>query len=217
MTGICWELEGGSAKLIATDGRRLALAEGTATSVGKHSTNNLSPVVSKKAMALLERNLQDDPEETVKVCIRSDDAFFRTGRAVIYCRLLEGRFPDWHSVFSGHTHKVLLTLNAGEFQSAVRQAAIMTDKDNKRVKFQFAQGSLTLLSQSPVSGTSEVEMPLADYNGPSVDINFNPDYLIEFLKVLPADAMLELRLIAGDKPALFKCGDQYSYLVMPLT
>src|SRR5262245_1662943 len=38
MTGVMWELDGGSARLVATDGRRLALAEGVATAAGGHTT-----------------------------------------------------------------------------------------------------------------------------------------------------------------------------------
>ncbi len=218
MTGVCWELEGDQLRLIATDGRRLALAEGIATSVGGHTTTGMSPVVSKKAMSLLERNLQDDPEETVKVCIRRDDAFFRTGRAVIYCRLLEGRFPDWRGVIP-KKHTVQMTLNIASFQAAVRQAAIMTDKDGKRVTFRFTQDRLTLLAQGSTSGRSKIEMPLEDYSGAPVDINFNPDYLIEFLKVLPAgaDGRVGLVMLDGAKPATFRAGEQYQYLVMPLT
>jgi DNA polymerase-3 subunit beta len=222
MTGVCWELEGGLVRLIATDGRRLALAEATATSgsaegkKGQGPEAGQAPVVSKKAMALLERNLQDDPEDLVKVCIRRDDAFFRTGRSVIYCRLLEGRFPDWRGVIP-KKHTVQMPLNIGAFLAAVRQAAIMTDRESKRVTFKFTPERLTLQAQGATSGRSKVEMPLEGYKGAPVDISFNPDYLIEFLKVLPSDAALELRLTDGGKPALFRAGEQYSYLVMPLT
>src|SRR5262249_11142541 len=38
MTGVLWELEGDRARLVATDGRRLALAEGPASAHGAHTT-----------------------------------------------------------------------------------------------------------------------------------------------------------------------------------
>ena len=34
----------------------------------------------------------------VKVCFRPNEVLFRTGRAVIYSRLVEGRFPDYRVV-----------------------------------------------------------------------------------------------------------------------
>jgi DNA polymerase III subunit beta len=216
MTGVLFELEGDTAKLVATDGRRLALAEGIATSNGGHTTRGFTPIVPKKAMALLERNLADDPEETVKVCIRPNDVLFRTGRAVIYSRLVDGRFPDYRGVIP-KKFTTTMSLNAASFHAAVRQAAIMTDTDGKRVTFSFTPEKLTLRAQGATSGRSKVELPLSDFDGPPVDINFNPDYLTDMLKVLAPDSSLELRLIDAGKPALFKAGEQYSYLVMPLT
>src|SRR5262245_50287310 len=52
-TGILIELEGEQAKLVATDGRRLALSQGAATPHGGHSTKGQTPVLPAKALGLL--------------------------------------------------------------------------------------------------------------------------------------------------------------------
>jgi DNA polymerase III subunit beta len=215
MTGVLWELDEESAKLVATDGRRLALAQGLAVAHGGHSTKGQAPVVPTKAMGLLERNLADDEEEPVKVCLRPNEVLFRTGRAVIYSRLVEGRFPDYRQVLPRKA-AVKIPIPAAEFHAAVRQAAIMTDDETKRVTFRFDPGKLTLEAHGSASGRSKVEMPL-EHDGKAVEINFNPQYLVDMLKVLPPDAELTLELNDGASPALFKSGAAYSYLVMPLT
>jgi DNA polymerase-3 subunit beta len=215
MSGVLWELEGESVKLVATDGRRLALAEGSAAPTGGHTTRGQMPVVPGKAMGLLERNLQDDPGEMVKVCLRPNEVLFRTGRAVIYSRLVEGRFPDYTKVIPKKS-SVKVELQAAPFQAAVRQAAIMADNESKRVTFKFARNKLTLESQGATSGRSRVELPVG-FEAKPIDINFNPEFLIDMLKVLPPDADLELDLIDGASPALFRSGEGYLYLVMPLT
>jgi DNA polymerase-3 subunit beta len=214
MTGVLWELEDGTAKLVATDGRRLALSQGVATSHGGHGTKNQMPVVPTKAMNLLERNL-DDAEEVVKVCLRPNEVLFRTGRSVIYSRLVEGRFPDYKQVLP-KKQAVRIALAAVPFQAAVRQAAIMTDDESRRVTFHFTKNKLTLQAQGAQSGRSKVELPI-EYEAKAISVNFNPQYLVEMLKVLPADAELTLDLIDAGSPALFRSGPNYSYLVMPLT
>ena len=152
MTGVLWELEESQVRLVATDGRRLALTQGTATAHGGHTTKGQSPLVPKKAMSLLERNLQPDGS-TVKVCLRPNEVLFRTGRAVIYSRLVEGRFPDYRQVLpKKQTTKVPLQVPA--FTAAVRQAAIMTDEESKRVVFKFTKGKLTLQAQGATTGRS---------------------------------------------------------------
>jgi DNA polymerase-3 subunit beta len=215
MTGVLWEVDGEKIRLVATDGRRLALAEGLATPHGGHSTGGLAPVVPTKTMNLLERNLADDPEETVKVCLRPNDVLFRTERAVLYSRLVEGRFPDYRQVLPKKKASQVV-LSAPPFQVAVRQAAIMTDEDSKRVTFQFEKNKLTLEAQGATSGRSKVDLPV-QYEGKAVKIHFNPAYVLDLLKVIPADAELTLDLIDAGSPALFRSGGNYSYLVMPLT
>ena len=71
--------------------------------------------------------------------------------------------------------------------AAVRQAAIMTDDDSKRVTFRFAKNKLTLEAQGPTTGRSKVSMPI-ELEGKPINIGFNPDYLLDMLKVLPPDA-----------------------------
>src|SRR5207237_7393291 len=80
VTGILWELEGDVARLIATDGRRLAVAEGSATPQSGHDTKGHTHVVPTKAMHLLERNLQD-PEVRVRISLRPNEALLKTDRA----------------------------------------------------------------------------------------------------------------------------------------
>jgi DNA polymerase-3 subunit beta len=214
MTGVLWELEEQSVRLVATDGRRLALAQGTATAHGGHTTKGQTPVVPTKAMNLLERNLQDD-QEMIKVCLRPNEVLFRSERAVIYSRLVEGRFPDYKQVLP-KKQGTRVVFQAAPFQAAVRQAAIMTDEDSKRVTFRFSKNNLTLKAQGAVAGRSKVELPIV-YDGKTLEISFNPSYLVDMLKVLPPDAELTLDLLDPGSPALFRCGADYSYLVMPLT
>jgi DNA polymerase-3 subunit beta len=140
---------------------------------------------------------------------------FRTEMAVIYSRLVEGRFPDYRQVFP-KKQAIKITLPAGPFQAAVRQAKIMTDEESKRVTFRFSTDQLTLMAQGQRSGKSRVQMPIT-YDGKTIDINFNPDFVVDLLKVLSPEAELTLDLIDGATPALFRSGPSYSYLVMPLT
>ncbi len=214
MTGVLWEADEDRVRLVATDGKRLALADGPAVPQGGHSTKGQTPVVPAKAMNLLERNLQDDDEQ-VRVCFRPNEVLFRTERAVVYSRLVEGRFPSYKDVFP-KKQAVKVPLQVPSFLTAVRQAAIMTDEESKRVVFRFTKRKVTLESQGANSGRSKVELAL-EYDGKALDVSFNPAYLVDMLRVLGPEAPLQLDLVDGASPALFRSGDTYSYLVMPLS
>jgi DNA polymerase-3 subunit beta len=214
MTGVLCELDGDHIKLVATDGRRLAMTEGKAKAHGGHTTKGQSPLIPTKAMTLLERNLQPDGQ-VVRVCLRSNEVLFRTETAVIYSRLVDGRFPDYRQVFP-KKQGVKIPLTVGPFHAAVRQASIMTDEETRRVTFRFDKDKLTLQTKGAAVGRSKVELKI-NYDGKAIEINFNPAYVAEMLKVLTEESDLSLDLVDGVTPALFRSGTNYSYLVMPLS
>src|SRR5262245_20218313 len=140
MTGVLWETEGKTARLVATDSKRLALCTGEAKEVGGHEAKG-QHLVPTKAMALLERTLLDD-EQLVKVSLRPNDVLFQTDRAMIYSRLVEGRFPPYKDILPKKS-AAKIPLAVTPFLAAVRQAAIMTDEESKRVTFHFGHKKLT--------------------------------------------------------------------------
>ncbi len=213
LTGVLWEATAQKVRLVATDGRRLAVADGIGVMNGKHDTTGQTPVVPTKAMQLLERSL-GDAEEPIFVSLRPNEALFRTSRAEIYGRLVEGRYPPYRDVFPKKSgFKAKLAVPA--FMSAVRQAAILTDEESRGVDFSFAKGKLTLKAKVADKGRAKVEMPV-DFEGKGADVTFDPKFIIEMLRVLDEDAELTLELGDAATAALFRVGDDYSYIVMPL-
>jgi len=216
MRGVLWDLEDKKAKLVATDGKRLAVASGPSVLQGTAEKKSHSHLVPPKAMSLLERILADgDAAQPVQVSLRTNDALFRTERAVIYSRLVEGRFPPYRDVIPKKANaKIPLVVN--DFLSAVRQAAIMTDDESKRITFHFSPGRLTLEAQGATTGRSKVGMKIEEYSGPAIDISFDPLYLTEMLRIMDGNETLQLDLVDGQKSAVFRSGEDYLYLVVPL-
>lgn len=217
LKGVLWEAEGRTARLVATDTKRLALCEGPASVYGPADAVKATHLVPPKAIALLERNLTDDGE-LVRIGLRTNDAVFQTERSMIYTTLVQGRYPPYKDII-GQTRKgaaVQIPLPVDGFLARVRQAAIVTDDESKRVDMRFSAGKVAMQARGADTGSSEVELPLPDYDGPEVSIAFDPSYLVEFLRAMEGEPTVMLEMTDGTKPALFKCGDSYVYLVMPL-
>jgi DNA polymerase-3 subunit beta len=212
--GVLWEITGDHAKLVATDSRRLAMASATVVNHGASDTKGTPHIVPPKAMGLLERLLQDS-EEKVRISLRANEALFKTERATVCSRLVEGRFPPYQELLNKKLPSKV-PLEPGRFQSAVRQANIMAGDESKRVAFKFTKKKLTLEAQGHDTGRAKVELPL-EYDGKDLTINFDAGFLIDMLRVLPADAPLSLEMLDANTPAIFRSGPDYVYLVMPLT
>ena len=212
--GVLWELGPEKVRLVATDKRRLAVADGIGIQHGKHSTEKQMPVVPTKVMNLLERNLTDE-EEQVFVAIRPNDALFKTSRAMIYGRLLEGRYPDYKEAFPKKVN-MKVPLPVGPLLVRVRQAAILTDEDSRGVDFSFTKGKLTLKARVPEKGRGKVEMPV-EFEGKGMEVTFDPRFIIDMLKVLDPESEVTLELVDANRAAILRAGEDYSYIVMPLT
>jgi DNA polymerase-3 subunit beta len=213
--GVLVELTAESIAMVGTDGRRLARMTAPADAENNPPVPAGSPVIPIKALKLIERNLADgDPP--VHLSFQSGNAMLmRTENAVIYSRLVEGRFPRYQDVFPTNV-EVKIPLEAGSLRVAVEQAAIVTSDESRGVDFQFGSGALRLISQSADVGSSHVELPIA-YDGKAVEITFDPRYLIDALKTLDDSTTITAELIDSKNAAVFRTDDRYTYVVMPLT
>lgn len=213
--GVLVELTADSIAMVGTDGRRLARMKAPADVENDPPPPSGSPVIPVKALKLMERHLADD-DPPVHLTIQSGaSVLMRTETAVIYSRLVEGRFPRYQDVFPANV-EVKIPLEAGSLRTAVEQAAIVTSDDSRGVDFRFGGGMLRLTSQSADVGSSTVELPIP-YDGKAVEITFDPRYLIDALKTLDDATPITAELIDAKNAAVFKTEDQYTYVVMPLT
>jgi DNA polymerase-3 subunit beta len=213
--GVLVELTDETITMVGTDGRRLARMSAPAEAENGAPAPIGSPVVPVKALKLIERNL-DDGDPPVHIAIQGTTAvLIRTERAVIYSRLVEGRFPRYQDVFPANV-EVKIRLDAGPLRLAVEQASIVTSEESRGVDFSFGNGVLKLSSQAADVGSSHVELPIA-YEGKPVEITFDPRYLTDALKTLEDTAAVTAELIDAKNAAVFKTDDSYTYVVMPLT
>ena len=215
--GVLIELTGDTITMVGTDGRRLAKMSAPAETENDAANPTGSPVIPVKALKLIDRNL-DDPELSVHIAIQSGSAvLIRTSDngAVIFSRLVEGRFPRYQDVFPADVD-VRIPLDVAQLRQAVDQASILTSEESRGVDFRFENGELALSSQAADAGSSRVTMPI-HYEGKEVDITFDPRYLTDALKTIDDDSTVTAELIDHKNAAVFKTDDRYSYVVMPLT
>ncbi len=212
--GVLLELEETSVIAVGTDGRRLARMEGVGESIGGHHTTGSSTIVPTRAIQLMERALSDK-DETVDVAARSNDLLLRTSRAVIYSRLVEGRYPNWRQVLPKRDNAVQLDMTVGPLFAALRQAAIVTDHESRGIDFTFADGTLKLEASTAEIGESQIELPIA-YDGEPITLTMDHRYLADFCKVLDNEMNFIMEIESSGSPALLTTDDGYGYVIMPM-
>ena len=214
--GVLLELESDKIIAVGTDGRRLAKMEVPATSVEGHLSTGSTIIIPSKSLQLLDRALTD-PDAEIKIACRANDVLVETPNASIQTRLVEGRFPRWRDVFpQARPDSQQIEITVGPFFTALRQAAIVTEKESRGIDFTFGGGMLQLTSSTAEVGQAHIELPVS-YEGDEITLTMDHRYVSDFLKVMDADKSFTLEIEDGEKPALFSTEDGYGYVVMPLS
>ncbi|MFN9126940.1 MAG: DNA polymerase III subunit beta [bacterium] len=201
-------------RLVATDGRRLAVARGTC----KGGDNDITFIVPTKALNALLR-LMSDPDAAVRVARDGNQVIFQVGDAASGATLVssvdERAFPPFEDVIPKE-HDRRATCDAGELGGAIRRASLLTNEESKGVRMSFAQKQLTLTSRAPEMGESEVRIDGIAYQGEPIDIAFNPTFIVDVLKVIDSEQVI-IEMKAPNKPGVIKVGNDFTYVVMPVS
>ncbi len=215
INGVLFEKKGKKLSLVATDGHRLAQTKDDTIAEGG---KDVSAVVPIKAINLIER-LLTDPEQTVSLQFKENKLFVQIGSetggvsATMSTSLVEGTFPPYGDVIPKDSDKKV-TLNRERFFSAVRRAALLTNEESKGVRLAFASGTLSISSRAPEMGEAKIDLPV-EYAGESIEIGFNPTYLLDALKVADQETVT-FEMKTPNKPGLLKSGPGFLYVVMPV-
>ncbi len=210
LNGVLLRIGGSSIEMVATDGRRLARFVVPVENPEGTERQALLPV---KGLTQLEKLVRPD-EEMITLHFEENMVGIRTASAELSVRQVEGSFPDFEEVIP-KAYESRVTATAGAFCSALRKASIMTSEDTRAVQIQFSEGNAEFSSRSTDVGESKIELPTA-IDGKNQDVSFNPDFLLEGLRVLPDDGEFHLDLTDRTSPGRISHGDEYTYVVMPI-
>lgn len=207
LNGILVEVKDNTLKLVATDGRRLALASSKLAIASKKEFGVIIPI---KAVNELSRNLKD--EGKVAIVMGANQILFDIDSVLIVSRLIEGTFPNYLQVIPNPPEQKI-RLNREEFLAAIRRANLLTTPDFQAIKLEVFKNKMVISKSTPDVGESREELDI-EYQGKELMVGFNPHYLIDVLKNLKQE-FLDLELVDADKPGVIRTAD-YLYLVLPM-
>jgi DNA polymerase-3 subunit beta len=207
--------------MVATDGHRLAYVESNVESNGSAAKLNkgFRALIPKKAMGEIVKLAEESAPDS-KIVFAGDDnhLFFKFGERLLITRKLTGNFPDYERVLPKENTNIA-KLKKEEIRAAIERVAQFADERSRAIRVQFGQGEVKVFSSSVETGESEESVP-TEYAGPDLEIGFNAQYLLDFLRAISHDEVafaLKDQKSAGEmRPASEEAKDHYRYVVMPM-
>lgn len=186
LTGVLWQLSSGKLTFTATDGHRLAKREAQIECSDDFTLTNI--IVPGKSMSELAKTISD-MEEQVEVLVADNQLLVRTDQIQFFTRLIEGKYPetgdfipkDWKTEVIGSTRELM--------QSIDRALLINRVGHDHVVKWTIQEGNIEITSVSQEIG-KVTEQIRTQVNGSSMEISFNPKYMMEALRSIDREEII---------------------------
>lgn len=218
LNGVYFSFADEKLTLVATDGRRLALTA-LETEISEDNTGSL--ILPAKTVAELERLLGkgeklkiafNDRQVAFEIAIDADDSGL-VDELYLVSKIVEGKYPNYRQVIPKETeHRVKVEREL--MLECVHRAALVTSDKSNSVRLKVSKNLLEISGSSSEYGESHESMAIA-YDGPEVQVAFNPQFLMEPLKALTKDEVF-FEFKDEMSPGLFKTLDNFICVIMPL-
>jgi DNA polymerase-3 subunit beta len=210
LTGVLLTAHGGGLRLVATDSYRLAVRDLKGVSMLGEGQRVL---VAAKGLSEVQR-LAGDGE--IEVVLRERDVVFRTSRAEVTARLIEGDFPNYEQLIpSGYPNR--LTVPREALLDALDRVQIVgQSRDNAAVRLAMSAEGLELTMSAQDVGNSQEALD-AKFEGSELTVAFNPVFLRDGVEAVETTEVA-LETIDPLKPATLHPvdGGDFLYLLMPV-
>lgn len=180
MNGVLFHMENNSLTLVASDGHKMSCNSFYNVEYSMEGRF----ILPKKPAQILKTLL--GKEEQVNIVYNNRGACITTEHYVLYCRLVEGRYPNYASVIpQDQPNRVVINRNA--LLSTLRRILVFSNATSALVKIRLDMGSMIVSSQDIDFSKSAEESILCDFTGFPMSIGFKGTFLMELLNNLDGE------------------------------
>ena len=211
-TGSLFEVGIDGVTVVSVDGFRLALRREKIEQLDGGAFRFVCP---GSALNEVEK-ICEDSEETITVMLGKRHLLFETGSTQLISRKLEGEFLDYKNAIP-RNNPIRLTVDSKTMLSSLdRVSVVISEKLKSPVRCLMGSGCITMSAKTGNGEATDV-CPV-DGDGQGLEIGFNNRYLMDALRVAPAEEV-GMELNPGFSPCVMTPvdgGDNFLYMVLPV-
>jgi DNA polymerase III beta subunit len=180
LTGLLFESDGDTARMVSTDGHRLSRAERKLKGAPVLETG---VVIRGVAIREIKRVLEVNGGQGVGVAVKAPYLFLKAGRLVLAATLIETPFPPYEQVIPKE-NELTVQVHRQQLLGALERVKVMNNR-HMGVRLHVDGQHLVVESMSPDHGEAVCRIPC---EGPGLGHHcVNPDYLHELVASMTSE------------------------------
>ena len=209
LNGVLMSFKEKKLTMVATDGRRLALAE---SDLEFAKSQEIDIIIPTKTLNEIQRLLKEEGDITL--VLTENKIRLEIGNTLLISKLVEGNYPNYRQVIPSET-KERITLERETFLTTLRRVSLLTSEKSSSVKLNFAKDNLNISANTPEVGEARETLAIK-YRGKEISIAFNPEYLMDALKNLASDE-IHMDFVDELSPGVMRIDSStFLYVIMPM-
>lgn len=213
LTGVCFNIQNNILELAATDGNRLARIQKEINTTVDELINFIVPA---KTLAEVQRISSIVDDENVTLKIQKNKILFEFENLTFQSKLVDGIYPKYQQLIPNASERKTI-IDRVELINAIERVSVMVNDRTNVVKFNFSQGQLEIMADTPEAGRSKDYMDI-EYNFDDMLTAFNYKYVLDALKNMDSKNV-EIEISDVLAASIFKPQDDknnYICLIMPV-
>ncbi len=213
LTGVCFTIEGNILELAATDGNRLTRIQ---KEIKTPSDELINFIVPSKTLQEVQRISSLVKDEDITLKIQKNKILFEFEDLAFQSRLIDGVYPKYQQLIPAANDKKIV-IDRAELINSIERVSIMVNDRTNVVKFNFTQGQLEIMADTPEAGRSKDYIDI-EYNFDDMLTAFNYRYVLDGLKNMDSKNV-EIEISDVLAASIFKPQDDnsnYICLIMPV-
>ncbi len=214
LNGLLLEIGADYLRAVATDGHRLAAADLAMEIPDVSEVRQI--IVPRKAILELQRLLGPDDNEA-KITLGANALRLTVANVRLTSKLIDGKFPDYDRVIPRLDNcDKRIVIDRQRLIGCLNAASVLSSDKYRAVRLTLEPSVLRVVANNPEQEEAEVELEI-DYDGQTMEIGFNVNYMIQALNVLPAEnARLCLTDSSSSCLLLAEDREDCRYVIMPM-
>ena len=199
-------------RMVSTDGHRLSM-------IDKYIENIEDIKIEKGVMipkkGMLELNKLASEGDKIHIGFKQNNCIAKKDNSLIVIRLLETKFPDYHSVIPEEV-KYNIKVKKDDIIDSMKKMMILSSESYRGVKITLENNNMELVSVNPDLGDVKDNIEI-EFKDKHLEMGFNSRYFIEVLQSMHSGTV-ELGFIDNSSPCIIKGDDDKGFLglVMPM-